>query len=86
MSRYRKIRIRTATREVISVTRPPLNKEDTFCTHCGADVGWLGLSDAAEVRQSTSKEIIREIENGHLHARETADGRLRICRVSILRN
>lgn len=86
MSRYRRVRIRTATSEVLSLRHQPHNLEDAFCALCGANVGWLGLTDAAAVRQVTAKELIREVEDGQLHARETVGGRLRICRVSLLRD
>jgi hypothetical protein len=86
MSRYRRVRIRTATSEVLSLRHQPDKLEDAFCALCGANVGWLGLTDAAAVRQVTAKELIREVEDGQLHARETAGGRLRICRVSLLRD
>lgn len=86
MARYRRIRIRTATREWVSVARPADSHGKTFCPQCGADVGWLGLTDAAIVSQMTPNELVREIELGHMHARETPEGQLRICRVSILKN
>lgn len=85
MSRYRRIRIRTATREVLSIPLPAEGHEKTFCSQCDDDVGWLGLSDAATVCQMTARELVTEIESGRFHFRNTADGQLRICRVSILK-
>lgn len=86
MSRYRRIRIRTATREVISQRRRSSGEDRSFCLQCQSFVRWLGLGDAAAVCELTAKEMVKQIEKGSVHWRQAADGQMRICQNSVLRD
>jgi len=55
-----------------------------WCEGCGAAVRMLGLDEAAVVAECSQRELVRRVEAGALHLRESAGGRLLICLNSLL--
>lgn len=84
MARYKRTRITTATRELLSIRSEHNSQSEAYCSGCGGSGAWLGLRDAAAVREVSPRELLDLIEKDRLHFRESIDGHLVICLNSIL--
>jgi hypothetical protein len=54
------------------------------CPLCGAAAPLLTIDEVAALTRTTASDIYRRIETGEFHFRETQEGALLICAVSIL--
>jgi hypothetical protein len=50
-----------------------------WCPQCAAQVRMVTLEEAMPLTGRSLRAICREVEAGHLHFSETADGQLFIC-------
>jgi hypothetical protein len=50
-----------------------------LCVGCGDEVRMATIDQAAALRRSSSLEVYRLIEAGHLHFMETPEGSLLVC-------
>ena len=82
MGKVRRTKIVVETQRLL-VVRSGRGAE-CWCEGCGAAVRMLGLDEAAVVADRSQREIVRRIEAGSLHFRESAGGRLLICPNSLL--
>jgi len=54
-----------------------------FCPSCAAEAEMLSSDDAVDFSRLPLRELIRQTESGAVHAIETANGHLLICRKSL---
>lgn len=69
------------TRSVTIKFNDELREE--FCPTCEEKMHFVTIDEAATVREKSSREIFRMVENGQVHFRETSSGRLLICLASL---
>jgi hypothetical protein len=81
MSRYKRTRITTATREVIAI-RQKVTAPGPVCPLCGKTV-WLELDEAIARCSLSARGIFRLVEDGVIHFREPVDGRSLVCSNSL---
>ena len=83
MTNLKKILITTETREVFIVRLNGGSRIRGFCPRCEQEAPLLTLDEAVSFSALFTRELIRRIEQGVVHAIETASGHLLICRNSL---
>ena len=63
--------------------RPGPNATVAWCDQCAAEVLMLSPNQAAALAHTTTRNIYRRVEANSVHFRETEDGGLLVCAVSI---
>lgn len=67
----------------LTIVRFGRNKTTEFCAVCRRYTPHLSVIETLSALSLTEAEIIRLTENGQIHSRETADGRLLLCAGSL---
>jgi hypothetical protein len=55
----------------------------TWCPECGCPVAMVTPDEAALVKGCSVRALFRQVEAGHFHVSETAEGLLRVCARSL---
>jgi hypothetical protein len=84
MSEWRKEKtIITAATFKRTTMRPGPNATIVWCDQCEAEVLMLSPIQAAALAHTTTRNIYRRVEANAIHFRETEDGGLLVCAVSL---
>jgi len=73
-------------REQILVIRKLDNSASQCCPQCGDEVQMVSVDEAASIRGVSSREMYQQVESAQVHFSEKPDGRLLICRASLLKS
>ena len=83
MTNLKKILITTESHEVFIVRLGGGSNIKGFCAPCAGEVDLLTIDEAVSFSALGTRELIRRIERGAVHAVETASGHLLVCRSSL---
>ena len=83
MRTRRVIEVTIETRQVTIISRrqPAVS---TWCASCAGEVEMVTAEQAAAAVGQSVRAIYRQVEQGHFHFTETAQGRVRLCLNSVL--
>jgi hypothetical protein len=81
----RKIEIAFETRKTVTWRRHT-ETLDAWCESCAAQSLMLGAQPAALRAKLSLRQICQQVESGNLHFKETEEGRLFICLLSLYQN
>src|SRR5688572_17853251 len=83
MRRRRRTEITVETHRVLFVHRQHRRIASAHCDVCAADVPMSSIEYAAAITGRGLRQLLREVECGHSHAREIAKEALLLCMNSI---
>lgn len=84
MENYRtKTTITHESSEILVVRRIVPRGIEGYCLECNADVSLITLDQAVFLSGRRARSLLQDIETGSIHAAETPNGRLLICRMSL---
>ena len=83
MGKIRRTKIVVETERLLVVRRGRARTQG-WCEGCGAGVALVGLEEAAILSGRSQREIVRRVESGSLHFKESPRGVLLICLDSLL--
>ena len=83
MGKIRRTKVVVETERLLYV-RGRRGGDVAWCEGCGAAVRVVGLDEAALASGESQREIVRRVESGALHFKESAGGRLLLCLDSLL--
>lgn len=84
MGKIRRTRIVVETERLLVVRRGRGRAPEGWCEGCGASATLVGLEEAAILCGASQREIVRRVDSGSLHFKESARGVLLICLDSLL--
>jgi hypothetical protein len=79
----KKIFITTKTSEIFIIRRGRRKLIHVFCPDCKREVEMLLLDEAVSFSAQNTRELIRRIDAGEIHALETGSGHLLVCQNSL---
>ena len=83
MTNSKKILITTESREIFIVRFNRKTGVRGYCAECARETEMMTLDEAVSLTFTATREMIRQIDAGKIHALETASGHLLICRNSL---
>lgn len=79
----KRISITTERSEIFTIRFRGETAVRGFCAQCAEETEILTLDQAVSLAAANTREVIRRIDAGQIHALETASGHLLICGASL---